>query len=211
MKKKWLHTIRREEGKYFKVTKSTRVRQRHFREGDIKKTLSGKNELKDGVVPRLCFSHEAYLTEIIDNNNKRIYELEQEIDELKRQLQDTQWRNNALNKRLFSFENLKSKDSNAAFYSGFQTWDAFMAVFEYLDPGERGENISFWRSSTDITSDYSEDQTDELLTKKGRARSLKPLDEFFMVMCRLRQGFPEDHLANLFNVSTPTVSRIFIT
>ena len=83
--------------------------------------------------------------------------------------------------------------------------------FEYLDPGERGENISFWRSSNDITSDYSEDQTDELLTKKGRARSLKPLDEFFMVMCRLRQGFPEDPVANLLNVSTPTVNRIFIT
>ena len=272
---KWLHAIRRDEGKYFKVTKSTRVRSRHFREGDIKKTLSGKKELKDGVVPSVfpwtrtsprkrkepmerhfeetasksasrklsssvvvmeelsnemvpdvsdlssqfenvetqtdLTEHKAYLTEIIDNNNKRIYELEQEIDELKRQLQDTQRRNDALNKRLFTFENLKSVDSNAAFYSGFQTWDAFMAVFEYLDPGERGENISLWRSSTDITSDYSEDQTDELLTKKGRARSLKPLDEFFMVMCRLRQGFPEDHLANFFNVSTPTVRRILIT
>ena len=32
-----------------------------------------------------------------------------------------------------------------------------------------------------------------------------------MVMCRLRQGFPEDPVANLLNVSTPTVNRIFIT
>ena len=88
--------------------------------------------------------HEAYLTEIIDNNNKRIYELEQEIDELRRHLQDTQRQNDALNNRLFTFENLKSKDSNAAFYAGFQTWDAFTPVFVYLDPGERGENISFW-------------------------------------------------------------------
>lgn len=30
-------------------------------------------------------------------------------------------------------------------------------------------------------------------------------------MCRLRQGFPEDHLAQLFNVSASTVSRIIIT
>ena len=30
-------------------------------------------------------------------------------------------------------------------------------------------------------------------------------------MCRLRQGFPEDHLAQLFNESASTVSRIFIT
>ena len=155
---------------------------------------------------------ESYLTEIIDNNNKKIHELEQEIEELKRRLQDTQLQNDTLNKRLFNFENCRSKDSNAAFYSGFQSWDTFMAVFEYLDPGERGENISYWRSSaTGITSDYSEVQTDESLTKKGRARTLKPIDEFFIVMCRLRQGFPEDHLAHLFNVSTSTVSRIFIT
>ena len=33
---------------------------------------------------------EAYLREIIDNNNKKIHKLEQEIEELKRQLQDTQ-------------------------------------------------------------------------------------------------------------------------
>ena len=30
-------------------------------------------------------------------------------------------------------------------------------------------------------------------------------------MCRLRQVFSEDHLAQLFNLSASTVSRIFIT
>ena len=32
-----------------------------------------------------------------------------------------------------------------------------------------------------------------------------------MVLCRLRQGFHEEHLAHLFNISVSTVSRIFIT
>ena len=88
-----------------------------------------------------------------------------------------------------------------------------MAVYTYLDPGERGENISYWRSTNPgIFSGYTEeDKADEFLTKKGRARSLRPEDEFLMVMCRLRQGFHEDHLAHLFNVLTPTVSWIFIT
>ena len=42
-----------------------------------------------------------------------------------------------------------------------------MAVFEYPDPGERGENISYWHSKTDNNTgfDYSEDG---LLTEKGR-------------------------------------------
>ena len=48
---------------------------------------------------------EAYLREIIDNNNKKIHKLEQEIEELKRQLQDTQRQRDALNKRFFNFEN----------------------------------------------------------------------------------------------------------
>ena len=37
--------------KILQVTKSTRICSRHFRKGDIKKSLSGKNELKHGVVP----------------------------------------------------------------------------------------------------------------------------------------------------------------
>ena len=46
--------------------------------------------------------------------------------------------------------------------------------------------------------------------KQGRPRSLKPVEEFFLSLCRLRQGFAELHLAHLFNVSQPTVSRNFM-
>ncbi|CAH3175233.1 unnamed protein product, partial [Porites lobata] len=47
--------------------------------------------------------------------------------------------------------------------------------------------------------------------KLGRPRNLRPIDEYFAVMCRLRQGLPEEHLAHLFKVSVSTVSRVFIT
>lgn len=50
-----------------------------------------------------------------------------------------------------------------------------------------------------------------LSQKKGRTRSLRLMDEFFIVMWRLIQGFHEEHPAHLFNVSTPTESRIVIT
>ena len=43
--------MRRDEGKYFKVTEATKVCSRHFRPGEIKKTFAGKNELRAGVVP----------------------------------------------------------------------------------------------------------------------------------------------------------------
>ena len=72
--------------------------------------------------------------------------------------------------------------------------------------------ISYWLFlNADISADLNTDETEEPLTKKGTDRTLKPEDEFLMVMCRLRQGSHEDRLARLFYVSTSTVSRIFIT
>ncbi|XP_068671617.1 uncharacterized protein [Montipora foliosa] len=139
--------------------------------------------------------------------------MEQEIKELKRQLQHMQLQNDGLNDRLFILENLKMKDSSATLYSGFPNWETFMVVYTYLDSGEKGENFSYSHSTNPgVVSDYTvENKAVMSLTKKGRARSLRPHDEFLMVMCTLRQGFHEDHVAHLFNVSTSTVSRIFIT
>ena len=152
------------------------------------------------------------LAEAIASQNKRISDLEQEITDLKSQLQNTQRQITNLVKKQFTLENLKSKNHTAPFYTGFNSWDAFEAVYNYLDPGKRGENLVYWRSvNSEVSVDYDQDQSEESFTKKGRARSLRPVDEFFIVMCRLRQGFHEDHLAHLFNVSTPTVSRIVIT
>ena len=53
LKRKWLHVIRIDEGKYIKVTEATKVCSRHFRPSDMKKILAGKNELRAGVVPYL--------------------------------------------------------------------------------------------------------------------------------------------------------------
>ena len=51
MKKKWLHVIRRDEGKHFKVNEHTKICSQQLKEGGIKKSLACKNELRDGVVP----------------------------------------------------------------------------------------------------------------------------------------------------------------
>ena len=47
--------------------------------------------------------------------------------------------------------------------------------------------------------------------KQGRPSTSKPVDKFFLTLCRLRQGFAELHLAQFFNIYQPTVSRIFIS
>ena len=50
----------------------------------------------------------------------------------------------------------------------------------------------------------------DIPAKKGRCRKLRPVDEFFIVLCSLRRGFSERHLPNLYGVAQSTVSRLFI-
>ena len=47
-------------------------------------------------------------------------------------------------------------------------------------------------------------------SKLGRPHKLQPLEQFFLVLCRLKRGFSECHLGNLYGVSQSTISRIFV-
>ena len=67
------------------------------------------------------------LAEAIAGQNKRITDLEQEITDLKSQLQNAQRHINLMEKQ-FTLENIKSKNNTAPFYTGFNSWDAFEAV-----------------------------------------------------------------------------------
>ena len=78
-----------------------------------------------------------------------------------------------------------------------------MAIYNYLDPGASGENIMYWLSGKEVDSNTKP-------VKQGRSRALKPIDEFFLTLCRLRQGFAKTHLAHLYNVAQPTVNKLFI-
>lgn len=159
--------------------------------------------------------YEKYLLESLAVQSRKISSLESQITELNQGLQNSEVQKDNLKKRLFTLEAIKAKNTSTqavAFYTGFQSWEVFMTIYKYLDPGERGENINYWLSGNTEKSPTSNDDGDEqLFSKVGRSRSLLPIEEYFLTLCRLRQGFHEDHLAHLFNVSTSTVSRIFIT
>ncbi|KAK2549093.1 hypothetical protein P5673_030462 [Acropora cervicornis] len=126
------------------------------------------------------------------------------VSKLKEKVVDLERKYEKLEERLFSFKNIASNDSLVAFYTGFPNYQTMMALYDFLNPGEHGENINYWLSGKNVDSTPKS-------VKQGRPRTLKPVDEFFLTLCRLRQGFAEVHLAHLFNISQPTVSRIFIS
>ena len=72
--------------------------------------------------------------------------------------------------------------------------------------GVNGKNVTYCLSGQEDSQNAAVCNS----VKQGRPRTLSPLKEFFLTMCRLRQGFAEVHLAHLFKVSQSTVSRIFI-
>lgn len=134
----------------------------------------------------------------------KIEELEAVVLQLKENILSLEQKNEQLEEQMFSLKNISSNDSLVAFYTGFPNYETMLALYDFLDPGARGENINYWLSGKEVAGNAKP-------VKQGRPRSLKPVDEFFLTLCRLRQGFAELHLAHLFNVSQPTVSRIFIS
>ena len=143
-----------------------------------------------------------------------VAELRQQILEVKAKLENANRRIEALQKQLFTVDRFKDDDSSVRFYTGFPNWHTMSAVYNYLNPGVEGENITYWLSQSNLTvpADFYEDEEkEEPSRKRGRSRSLRPIDEFFVVLCRLRQGLPEEHLAHLFQVSVSTISWLFIT
>lgn len=149
----------------------------------------------------------ACLNEDFSNLKSRLAKTEAELVNSEKELMRLSQENNDLKSRTFCINNLSDNDS-ISFYTGFPNFETFKATLSYLNPGENGENIRYWRS-IDVKVDDKRKQRD--CNKPGRRRTLQPEEEFFLVLCRLRQGFNEKHLAFLFGISQPTGSRMFIS
>ena len=87
------------------------------------------------------------------------------------------------------------------YYTGFSSFFALKSFYDYLG-----------LAADHLIMSYSHDGSipDEQV-KRCRSRALPPLEEFFMTMLRLRAGLFEQDIANRFQVSQSTVSRIVCT
>lgn len=93
-------------------------------------------------------------------------------------------------------------NDNAAihFYTGFPDYRTFIACFEFL--GNAVNHLNYW---------YGGKTKETPPNNKGAPRALTPLNEYFLVLCRLRLGLLEQDIAYRFHVSQPTVCRICVT
>ena len=75
-----------------------------------------------------------------------------------------------------------------------------MACFKFLGPAVSG--LIYWNSKLHDTSE---------MKKKGCPRTLPPIQEFLLMLVRLRLGLLQQDPADQFGLSYATTSRIFTT
>jgi len=97
----------------------------------------------------------------------------------------------------FSINNIAGSDQKVAFYTGFPTFVSLEAFYKFLGPAV--DELIYWNSQQ------------KSFKGKGRTRTLLPMEEFFLVLVRLRLGLFEQDIADRFGLSCSTVSRIFAT
>ena len=100
----------------------------------------------------------------------------------------------------FSIELFIKNDDAIQFYTGFETYHILNICFQFL--GDAVDHLQYRGSKAKPTVH---------LESRGAPRVLTPLNEFFLVLCRLRCALMENDLAYRFGISHSTVCRIFIT
>ena len=176
--------------------RSPRTRRRNGE--TISTQVQCADHISEQVESMLCDN--AVCTELagkeIESLLAQVKELAKTVVDLKKQLSSK-----------FAVSTIAHDDCKVAFYTGFPTYNDFMACFRYLGPAV--SNLVYWSSN----SQKQESSGTPLRSKapSGRARRLQPVDEFFMTLVRLRLGLLEQDLADRFGISTSTVSRIFTT
>jgi len=115
---------------------------------------------------------------------------------LRKSQQEVSQLNTKLKIQRFGLERYSTDSEKLKFYVGFKHHAFLVAFFEWLVPAARQMAYPYIKKVTSITL--------------GAQRALPLIDEFFLVLCRLHSGLLVEDLADRFNISPATVSRIFL-
>ena len=104
----------------------------------------------------------------------------------------------------FCIDRFKHNTTPLKFYTGFESFDTFKVVLDYLNPA--ANSLVYWGSNTNIEKIVSTD-----FVKQGSERVMTVEEEFFLTLVRLRCALPTEDLTVPFNLSSSSISRILIT
>ena len=95
----------------------------------------------------------------------------------------------------FGVKRFQGSNEYIQFYTGLPSYNIFICIYRYLEP-----LLQYLRYCPSKHAEI----THQLLSR----RLLQPIDEFFLVLLRLRLILLERDLGHRFNCSTATISRV---
>ncbi|KAJ8278183.1 hypothetical protein GJAV_G00084820 [Gymnothorax javanicus] len=233
LRRRWILAIRRNEGAGFTIRKGcTFVCAMHFEDGDIATHKeSGRKHLTNQAVPtrfmwnnwgRRKIKETAILKKSVSDGV--------EISEGKRGPGAALWDHDyswcppagALDEALERIRELEDmvlrltfsgplldrwcvSDEDFRYFTRFPSKHSFCLFWKFIEPS--ASNIFYWSKArrAAVNNFVREDR------KRRPSRQLLPVDEFFMFCLRVASGLVERVLAEVFQMSSSTVSRIIIT
>jgi len=129
----------------------------------------------------------AEMKQLLRESKAKIVQLEAEVNKIRAHASNLSEKCENLDRRIFKLHNFIS-DEDIAFYMGFLFFGVFMARYNYLTPEQSGENNRYWRSVPKDVGPECYEKDLQLGVGPGKARTLNPKEEFFLVMCRFKAG-----------------------
>ncbi|KAL1270855.1 hypothetical protein QQF64_029871 [Cirrhinus molitorella] len=214
--REWIVKIRRDVGPYFQVTDNTRVCSKHFTPDCIVRSLTGLHRLKQGSVPTL-FKWSCEL------KTRRTLERHQSVNDIETFEEDEE--------EGHSFSDQNTGEPSNSGFGALQDHDYLAtspSTEEQLNAAQkeiarltkenenlRSEKFCLQRFQSQSLVRWTQMQrlnkTEQAATAGFHAQDICLFDQFFLFLCRMRQGLLSADLAVRFNVSKATVSRICIT
>ena len=154
-----------------------------------------------------CESHQTE-PDVVLELQRKIALLETQLADCQDKLSEVEKENAVLLERQFSIDKIKDDNAAVLFYTGFPSYDALISFYNYVEP--KLSKMQYWKGEN-LVKESQPYQLDDNKRKPGPARKLTFLDEFLLVLMRLKAGLFVQDLADRFGISTSLVSRICIT
>ena len=160
------------------------------------------------VLPTVC-SKLASVSMSFSHLEKKINMQFQEINRLKSKVNELKEYIEKLQAPQFSLEKIKDDDFAVRFYTGFPNFSSLFAVFEYFKP--KFEHVHYWQGPKSGNKKDLFYQSHTIREKPGPKRKLPLINEFFLVLVRLKVGLFLGDLSDRFCISTGLLSKLFTT
>ena len=139
---------------------------------------------------------------------RKIELLETQLAECQEKLSEAEKENAMLLEGQFSIDKIKDDNAAVLFYTGFPCYEALISFYKYIKP--KLSKMQYWKGEKRLKESQPY-QLDDNKGKPGPSRKLTFLDEFLLVLMRVKAGLFVQDLADRFGISTSLVSRICIT